>query len=133
MALTTDDITAIQQLYGLYCHAIDDGDGKTFSSCFTPDGYLGGVGKPLVGTEKLAQFAERTGNSGMGLRHVAAGIYVDGDGDDAQGRAYLVAYNGGDAAKFRASGRYRDRLRRVDGKWLFVERRFTPDGGPSAV
>ena len=127
MPLDTEAIVAIQQLYAAYCHTLDDGDGDAFSACFTPDGILGGAGGTIVGAEALAQFATKLLASGRNLRHVASGIHVVGDGDDAEGRAYLLAYHGGTSTEFLASGRYRDRLRRVDGTWRFAERVFIPD------
>jgi hypothetical protein len=127
MPLDTEAIVAIQQLYAAYCHTLDDGDGDAFSACFTPDGTLGGAGGTIVGAEGLAQFATKLLASGRNLRHVASGIYVVGDGDEAEGRAYLLAYHGGTSTELLASGRYRDRLRRVDGTWRFAERVFIPD------
>jgi len=56
-----------------------------------------------------------------------AAIYVVGNGDEAEGRAYLLAYHGGATTELLASGRYRDRLRRVEGNWRFAERVFIPD------
>ena len=127
MPLDTDAIVAIQQLYAAYCHTLDDGDGEAFSACFTPDGTLGGSGGTITGAEALAQFATKLLASGRNLRHVASGIYVVGDGDEAEGRAYLLAYHGGASTELLASGRYRDRLRREAGTWRFVERAFIPD------
>jgi len=66
---------------------------------------------------------------GKNIRHVATGIFVEGDGDEVVGRAYLVAYRGTRPAKLLATGRYRDRICRVNGTWHFAERVFTPDGG----
>jgi hypothetical protein len=127
MALTTEDTMSIHQLYAAACHAIDDGDGASFRSCFTPDGSLGGVGSALSG-EKLAAFADSFRDPSRQIRHLVSGVLVEGDADAATGRAYLVAFRAGEDAKFLTSGRYRDRLQRIDGRWLFAERRFTPDG-----
>ena len=128
MPLTIDDVTAIQQLYARYCHTLDDGDGEAFSACFTPEGSLGGAGGSVAGREKLERFATKIAASGRNLRHLNSGIWIEGDGDEAVGRAYLLAYSGsGPTPEFLSSGRYRDSLRRVDGAWLFVQRDFTPD------
>jgi uncharacterized protein (TIGR02246 family) len=123
--LETDDIVAIQQLYAGFCNTLDDGEAEAFAECFTADGTFGGVGTPVQGREALRQFALDL--VGKNIRHVATGVYVQGDGDDAVGRAYLVAYRGTRPAKLLATGRYRDRIRRVDGTWRFAERVFTPD------
>jgi uncharacterized protein (TIGR02246 family) len=122
MALTTDDIVEINQLYSTYGHVLDDGDPDSFAACFTADATLGGVGKPISGHEAFKKFAGRF--MATDVRHVISGVLVEGDGDEAHGRAYLVAYIKG---VIRSTGRYRDRLVRVDGKWLFADRSFTPD------
>ncbi len=127
MALSADDVTMIQQLYAAYCLAIDDADGDAFSACFTPDGSLGGAGgDPLVGPAALSRFAER---ARPGLRHVVTNVHVEGEGDYAEGRAYLVAYSAiGGVTSLLSTGRYRDELVRTAGQWKFAARRFTPDG-----
>jgi uncharacterized protein (TIGR02246 family) len=128
MALTTDDIVAIHQLYAEYCHAIDEGDGDAYSACFTPDGTLDSGGPALVGREKLARFAAGIPKRTPGVRHAVSNIHARGDGDRAEGRAYFVGYSGagGTPAVF-TTGVYRDVLQRVDGAWLFAERHFTTD------
>jgi uncharacterized protein (TIGR02246 family) len=123
--LETGDVVAIQQLYAGFCNTLDDGEADAFAECFTADASFGGVGTPVQGRDALRKFAVEM--VGKNIRHVATGVYVEGDGDEAVGRAYLVAYRGTRPAKLLATGRYRDRIRRVDGSWRFVERVFTPD------
>ena len=125
MPLETGDIIAIQQLYAGFCNTLDDGEADAFAECFTTDASFGGVGTPVQGHDALRKFA--VDMVGKNVRHVATGVYVEGDGDEAMGRAYLVAYRGSRPAKLLATGRYRDRIRRVDGSWRFAERVFTPD------
>ena len=125
MPLSTDDVTAIQQLYARFCNTLDDGEADAFADCFTADATFGGVGTPLRGHDAFREFARNL--VGRNLRHVATGVYVEGDGDEAVGRAYLVSYRGSRPAKVLATGRYRDRISRVDGEWRFAERCFTPD------
>lgn len=127
MALSASDVVAIQQLYARFCNTLDDGHAEAFVDCFTADATFGGVGKPLRGHEALHKFAISL--RGKNIRHVATGIYVDGDADQAVGQAYLVAYRGSRPAKLLATGRYRDKISRADGSWRFTERVFTPDQG----
>jgi uncharacterized protein (TIGR02246 family) len=127
MPLNADDVVAIQQLYARFSNTLDDGECDEFADCFTADASFGGVGTPICGTDALRKFAVDL--VGKNIRHVATGIYVTGDGDEAVGQAYLVAYRGTRPAKLLATGRYRDRVRRVDGTWRFAERVFTPDRG----
>jgi hypothetical protein len=126
MALSTDDLVAIQQQYAAYCLAVDDGDGKAFSACFTPDGSLDTAGgAPIAGTEALASFAA---GLAPGMRHVVANVHLEGDGGEARGRAYVIVYNvAAGPATLLVTGRYRDELQLQDGKWLFTVRHFTAD------
>jgi hypothetical protein len=128
MSLNHDDVTGIHQLYAAYCLAVDDGDGKAFSACFTPEGSLDPGGNPIVGADALTSFADGVPTSVPGIRHVVTNIHVEGDGDEAQGRAYLAVYTAtGATTNLMLTGQYRDRLRRIDGAWLFAERRMTAD------
>jgi uncharacterized protein (TIGR02246 family) len=125
MALTSDDLAAINQLYAAYCHAIDDRDGKAFSSCFVPDGSLEVGGQATAGHEALTRFAEELA---PGLRHVVSNVHIEGDGAEAHGRAHVLVYTQVEGSpSLMVSGRYRDSLRRVGDAWLFDERHFTPD------
>jgi uncharacterized protein (TIGR02246 family) len=123
--LAAGDIVAIQQLYARFCHTLDDGEADAFAACFTSNATFGGVGTPVQGHDALRQFAVDL--VGKNMRHVATGIYIEGDGDHAVGRAYLVAYRGSRPAKLLATGRYRDTIHRDGGTWRFAERVFTPD------
>jgi uncharacterized protein (TIGR02246 family) len=130
MALTTDDVVAIEQLVAKYNHAIDSGDGSTFASTFTEDGVLEAVGASTAGREALEKFANGFGGTPMTPRHVATNILVDGEGDKATLRAYIQMYaKVGDppTSQLTISGRYEDELRRVDGRWLFTRRSFVAD------
>ncbi len=129
MPLSADDRLALQDLYAEYNYAIDEGRAADFAACFTADGYLDvGLGGPTQGTEALAAFAAGTNQAVPGLRHSVTNLRFTVDGDDVVGQAYLLAYRQG-AAGFEVlmSGRYDDRLRRVDGAWRFARRVATPD------
>jgi uncharacterized protein (TIGR02246 family) len=127
--LTVDDQLAIQTLYADYCFAVDDGDGPGFAACFTSEGVLDpGYGEPIRGTEAFTAFAPTVVSHLPGLRHVVTNVSVDGSGDDATGRAYLYVYQAtDDGHKVWSTGRYRDTLRRVDGRWCFVSREVISD------
>jgi len=128
MPLSPADITEIQLLYSAYCHLIDDGDAAAFANLFVPEGVLTSGGHPLVGTASLEKFATSVPLRTPGIRHVMVNIHVDGDGDHADGRAYLLAYTGSsEGPVMRATGCYRDSLQRVGGSWKFVKRDFTMD------
>jgi len=128
MPLSSSDITEIQQLYGVYGHLIDGGDAKAFSELFVEDGVLTSGGKALVGTEEIRQFAERVHQRAPETRHAMINIYAEGEGDSAQGRAYLLVYSASpEGPVLRASGCYADALQRIDGSWKFAKRDCTMD------
>ena len=60
------------------------------------------------------------------LRHHTATLQIDVDSpDEARGRCYYQVFTEQGLDHW---GRYVDRYRRVDGRWLFSERRVTVDG-----
>ena len=127
MALATDDIMEITQLYAVYNHAVDAGDGDGFAGCFVTDGALVTDGSPIEGAEALAAFARSVPGMMPGIRHVGANVVASGDGDDATGGSYLTVVIAGAQPQLLMTGRYRDTLRRDGGAWRFVRRDFSAD------
>jgi uncharacterized protein (TIGR02246 family) len=129
-ALSTDDILAIQQLAASYNHAVDNGDGPRFAGTFTTDGILEVGGNSIKGQDALAEFATSVPTGLPCPRHVASNLLIEGSGDDASLRAYVHVYilrGEPPTATVATSGRYEDRLRRIDGEWRFAHRVFTAD------
>ncbi len=127
MALAASDIAEITQLYAAYNLAVDDGDGKAFADCFVPEGALVVGGDPIAGQEALSGFATSVPAGVPGIRHMATNVALDGNGDEATGRCYLLVIIAGAQPQMLMTGRYRDTLRRVEGAWRFVRRDFDPD------
>jgi uncharacterized protein (TIGR02246 family) len=129
MALSAEDVVAIQQLCARYNHAVDAGDGEGFAAMFVEEGTLKARGV-LSGRRALADFAAGVPSGAAKFRHIASNIVVDGDGAAATVTAYLhvwaTAEPGGSPALI-TSGQYSDVLARLDGSWLFVSRVFTAD------
>lgn len=129
MGLPVEDIVAIEQLVARYNHAIDAGDGDGYAATFLEDGCFQIAGRePVRGRAALAEMVRRTTGR---VRHFVSNLLIEGEGDAATMRAYLDAIPRGGGA-VGTTGVYEDTLRRVDGRWLFVERRFTPDRPPEA-
>lgn len=130
MALTGDDQLEILALAARYSHAVDGGDGEAFAATFTEDGVLDAGRLQVEGREALARFAEGLPRSHRAPRHVASNLLVEGDGVRATLRAYVQMYAlAGDppAQQLVASGRYHDRLVKLDGRWAFERRAYTGD------
>ena len=62
-------------------------------------------------------------------RHVTANPIIEIDGDTATVRSVYIVLQQAPDSPMQAiiSGRYHDTLRRIDGRWRFVERRFLVD------
>lgn len=135
MSLGWDDRLAIRELVALYDRAIDDGDAAAWAACFTEDGVWDAGAVKVEGRDALEAFARGLpGDPAFaafrGARHACANFDVEGDGDEARLRCDNLMLRPGDAGvtAFWAAD-YDDRVRRVDGRWLFASRRTRPVRG----
>ena len=128
MALSTDDVLAIQKVAALYNHAVDAGDGPGFAATFVEDGKLINTER-VEGRAALSAFAETVPTRLPRPRHILSNVVIDGDGDRATLKGYLqvFAHIGDGAPQPVTTGVYNDTLRREDGEWLFVERVYVAD------
>ncbi len=124
MPLSLEDRFAIQDLVARYNTAIDSGDAETWASMFTPDGTFESGGRVHQGTDALTTFARGFAERLAGSRHWNNNMIVEGDGDEATLRCYLLLMRAGQVV---TSAQYQDTLRRVDGQWRFASRRVVPD------
>ena len=130
MALTTDDILAIQKLVADSNHLVDAGEGDAFADLFVDGGSLDTGFNVVKGRDELRDFAAFVPNMAPGARHLVSNVSIDGDGTEATARLYLQMWStaGGAAeSKLVISGRYEDTLRRDDGTWRFVTRKLVVD------
>ena len=128
MGLSVEDQLAIQQLYARYNHAIDFGDGDGWAACFTPDGvFNGGQGGPQTGTEALKAFANGMA-SRIKARHWNTNLVIDGSGDSAKGKVYLMLMNLADGkATPLVTAVYHDELTKTADGWRFSSRAVKAD------
>lgn len=118
-----EDVTAIHQLLARYAHAIDSGNGKAWAETFTEDGVFEYVDRRrAVGRAAIAAVVGT--RRPYASRHMAQNALITVDGDTATMKAYLIVTRG---TQITVTGGYEDKLRRVNGAWLFSERRFTDD------
>ena len=127
MPLSTADLIEIQQLYARYNTAIDTGDGESFAGCFVEKGVFNPGHALLEGHEAIAAFAVDTHKNLPLMRHNATNIVIGGDGDAAEGSAFLIGYMAGPEYKVIVTGRYRDQLARTGDGWRFTDRQFAMD------
>jgi hypothetical protein len=130
---------AILQLEAEYLFALDWADADAYAALFTEDGTLewarGKATGPAAIREEVRRFLQVIagiyGDDGSGkkvtLRHFITNQAIYIDGHRAQGRVYWfeIANNGaGHTPVVGSYGHYEDEMRKVDGKWLFVNRRI---------
>jgi hypothetical protein len=63
------------------------------------------------------------------MRHVTVNMVIRVNGDEAQANSYFLLLAAGDQPGILRTGTYRDRLRRVAGRWYLSERIAQSDGG----
>jgi len=129
----------IRQLLGRYNLAIDLGDAEAWAATFAPEGVFRCTGVPeghplggeVRGTDALVAYAETSYRITHGrARHWNANIVIEGDGDTATMRCYMLNLTAGSGKVAGTTGIYADRLRKVDGAWRFVERHIAVDTVP---
>jgi uncharacterized protein (TIGR02246 family) len=132
------DRAAIEDLMARYLFALDYNDLDSFIEMFTDDaefdfarGRVAGKDNILAAVKSFKarigeHYRDEDGNPAV-LRHVLAHTAIRVDGDRAWTRAqwFEMANDGpGKSLKMGTFGIYEDRLRKVDGRWLFSERRI---------
>jgi uncharacterized protein (TIGR02246 family) len=141
MALTALDYEEIRQLLARYNFAIDFGDAAGWADCFTADGVFyctpedGPVTGRHTGRDALIAYARTHFGIAKGnARHWNWNLAIDGDGETATMRCYLGAFSATSerrAPALLATGVYRDRLVKAEGRWLFAERHIHLDPQPA--
>jgi hypothetical protein len=121
-----DDYAQIRELYAQYCWTLDERRFDEWLHLFTEDGVVEGPNYGRhVGPPQLRQFiAKYKATTGMfQVRHMVSSIRADIQGDTATGSCYVINYRTHRGrTELSAIGGYRDKLRKVNGQWLFSER-----------
>ncbi|HUY21419.1 MAG TPA: nuclear transport factor 2 family protein [Acidimicrobiales bacterium] len=135
---TADDgqsARVIENLIARYAELVDGGDFGGLGSLLA-DAHFGGEGDNVVAgreaIEKTFRAMVRTYEDGTPrTKHVTTNIIVEVDDDagSATSRSYVTVFQALPGLPLQpiVAGRYRDRFERRDGRWRFVERRFTTD------
>ena len=126
MPLTIEDQLDIMELMARYNHAIDSSQPEAWADTFTEDGVFEGSAFTVRGREEMLAFVRGRDQSNP-IRHWNNNIVIDGDGDDATAKVYLVTFDVTGPPQVRVSGMYHDTLKRVDGQWKFTHRKVQAD------
>jgi len=127
MALSVDDRLAILELAARYNQAIDGADAEGWAGTFTPDGVFEGRTTARGREELMAFVRERAASERAHYRHWNSNAVIEGDGDRATMRLYLLTVSPQEQDRFGSSGVYHDELVRVGGQWKFQRRRVQFD------
>ena len=126
-----EDERDIRDLLSRYGESLDYGLEEQFVSLFTEDGvwrsHRPRSGTKLIsGADELTRFARNHTRAPMAChKHIAVDAQIVVDGDTATCVSYFMRLDGrkdGKPSWIWGMGRYRDRLVRRDGRWLFLER-----------
>jgi len=133
--LEIEDRLKIHDLFARYMRSVDNWDEAELYACFTEDGVLESpiVGGRFVGREGQRQFMANGRKMGEGrkTRHLFTNLEVELNGDRANARAYLVVNSTEDGkTTIFGTGHYECQLRKIDGRWLFSDRKVFVDGKP---
>jgi ketosteroid isomerase-like protein len=123
----------VRELVAAYAHLVDGGRFDELVELFAEDAVLeAGALPPAHGRAAIRAVFAATGSrlaAGGGrplIRHHVSSLRIDvHDADTASAAAYFLALTERGPDHW---GRYRDRLVRIDGRWLFQHRRVHTDG-----
>ena len=127
MDLTTvKDALNIQQLYARYSDAIMRNDSRTFGSCWSDDAYWLLLGNEYRGKKAIVEAYSQSVVGTDFIMHLAISPLISLNGDKAKVRSQvqeILHFSSGGAMII--LGNYNDELHKVDGQWLFAERRIS--------
>jgi hypothetical protein len=124
---------AIQDTLARYTRFADGGRPADLAQQFTEDGVLAVGENEVHGRDEITSFLEAqkvslaaSETGGGRIRHHTSSLRIDFEGsDDARATSYFLAIT---AAGPDHWGVYRDRLRRVDNRWLILRREAIVEG-----
>lgn len=135
MAMGSDESTAVANELYRYAELVDAGRfdevGELMEHCAFSYGEQNTPGPS--GSAAIADSYRSTvityGDGTPRTRHITANPIIEIDGDTATVRSVYIVLQQAPDSPMQAiiSGRYHDTLRRIDGRWRFVERCFLVD------
>ncbi len=120
------DTLNIQQLYARYSDAIMRADPETFGSCWSDDGYWLLLGNEYRGKETIVEAYTNSVAASDFIMHLALSPLISITGEKAKARSQvqeIIHFSMGGAVII--LGNYNDELIKVDGQWLFADRRIS--------
>ena len=139
--MDTDDSTAVANELYRYAELVDAGRfaevGELMEHCsfyYGEDRTVGPSGSQAVADSYRSMVVTYPDGTPR-TRHLTTNPIISIDGDTAEVRSVYTVLQQAEDAPLQTiiTGRYRDTLRQIDGRWRFVERQFLVDfvGDPS--
>ncbi|EQM35313.1 nuclear transport factor 2 family protein [Rhodococcus erythropolis] len=137
--VATEDVVAIQQLYGHQSHCIDSGRQQDWAQTFTANGefHSPSYPEPVVGFGDLAAFAARFHAAAEAIdevhRHVLTNLVVEAVDESAlvvRGYLQIVATARGGESRLVRMTTVDDRVVRVGEEWKIARRTVSRDDAP---
>ena len=139
VSLAPEDHTAILELAARYCHTVDYRDWDGLLKLFTDDLHFGthlnswlvhrerlpGLRLALFGHEEIRGFFSSAAAASVGsasVGHRVSNHTIEGSSDAATAVCDFSVHDERDPSRMLASGRYRDQLAKVDGRWKIAHR-----------
>lgn len=120
-------IIEIKELTARYCYHVARKEGDAVVDLFTSDGVLdgssAGMGR-IEGRDALIAFYRPAVTEAEDTLPFIQNHIIDVNGDDASGTCALEARFSRGGRSITVAGHYEDTYRRVDGRWLFAERKL---------
>jgi len=133
-----EDRAAIEDLQARYLFALDFHDPDLYVSTFTEDGVLDVGDGPIKGRQAIKETIARmpkprpvAGKRDGAARHNISNDVIQVDGNKARSRSYWFHYSNDNPDRkgvFDGFGHYEDELIKINGKWLFTQRRIYNEG-----
>lgn len=128
MALTVEDRLDILDLLARYAHAIDDGTPEEWADCFTDDAEFDA--RPVAHCHSRQELIEFCRMVAGGTRHWTCNVVIDGDGERATAKLFLLSLRPGRTPQPGPTAIYRDRLRKTADGWRIEYRKVDFDEPP---
>jgi uncharacterized protein (TIGR02246 family) len=127
--ISVEDRLLIAELMARYAFAIDLEDAEGYANNFTSDALLGMRTDRFHGHEEIKKHCREVWFGEKGTLHKRLHfnpqhVITEADGDSATVRSYslIVERQSDEYRPIRVFGQYRDKVVKVDGRWLFRER-----------
>lgn len=127
------DTIEISELIARYNYTVDHEDYESWVKTFAPEGvFHGAIGRFMVHKEldKFIAAMKHLSTIAPNPRHFVTNILPQINGNEATCNSFLLMTSTSkEGTKAAVAGEYLDKLVKVNGKWLFLERVVRVDGG----